>query len=48
MCKNDKIDPALIPGGLTSLLQPLDVFTNLPFKATIKEMDSSWMIGKHE
>jgi hypothetical protein len=38
MLKNGKTDLAIIPGELTSLLQPLDVCINRPTKATLKEM----------
>jgi hypothetical protein len=48
MLTNGKTDIAIIPGGLTSLLQPLDVCTNRPFKPTLKEMYPSLMAdGKH-
>jgi hypothetical protein len=49
MPKNGKTDLAIIPGGLTLLLQPLDVCINLPFKAALKEMYTNWMAdGKYE
>ena len=35
---------AVIPGGLTSVLQPLDVSLNKPFKDKLKNMWSEWMI----
>ncbi|CAM4576524.1 unnamed protein product [Caretta caretta] len=34
---------AVIPGGLTSVLQPLDVCLNKPFKDRIRKMSSEWM-----
>jgi len=33
-----KTDLAVIPGGLTSLLQPLDVSVNKPFKDNIRKL----------
>lgn len=39
----------MIPGGLTSLLQLLDVCTNRPFKVILREKYTSLMAdGKHE
>jgi hypothetical protein len=35
--KNRNMDQVIIPGGLTSMLQPLDVCINQPFKAVLKE-----------
>ena len=37
-------DIAVIPGGLTSILQPLDVFLNKPFKDHLRELWNDWMI----
>ena len=36
-------DLAVIPGGLTSLCQPLDVAINKPFKANLREEWYLWM-----
>ena len=36
-------DMALIPGGLTSHLQPADVSWNKPFKAAYRELYNQWM-----
>ena len=33
-----------IPGGLTSVLQPLDVCLNKPFKDRVRKMWSEWGI----
>lgn len=41
--KSDKTTLAVIPGGLTSLLQPLDVCLNKPFKDRIRKMWQEWM-----
>jgi hypothetical protein len=35
--KSRNMDQAIIPGGLTSMLQPLDVCINWPFKDALKE-----------
>ena len=37
------IDVAVIPGGLTSLVQPLDVAVNKPMKDNMKKLWSTWM-----
>ena len=37
--------PALIPGGLTSILQPLDVCLNKPFKDKVRHLWQSWMFS---
>lgn len=37
-------DMAVIPGGLTSLVQPLDVCINKPFKANLKRIWNMWML----
>lgn len=42
-------DLAVIPGGLTSVLQPLDVCVNRPFKVEFRRCYSEWMAaGSHE
>ena len=37
-------DVAVIPGGLTSVIQPLDVGLNKPFKDALREQWNQWMI----
>jgi hypothetical protein len=47
--KSRNTDQVIIPGGQTSMLQPLDVCINWPFKATLKEQYAQWMtVGEHE
>ena len=47
--KKCKIDQAVIPGGLTGILQPLDVVINKPFKDRLRQLWQDWMInGKHQ
>src|SRR6218665_1265677 len=38
-----RTDMAVIPGGLTSVLQPLDVCLNKPFKDRLRKMWLEWM-----
>ena len=46
--KRNKVDLVVIPGGMTSQLQPLDVSINKPFKANIRRQYNEWMSGnKH-
>uniref|UniRef100_A0A8C4STC8 HTH CENPB-type domain-containing protein n=1 Tax=Erpetoichthys calabaricus TaxID=27687 RepID=A0A8C4STC8_ERPCA len=40
--KDGKTDQVIIPGGMTSLLQPLDVCINWPFKAHVLRMYTEW------
>ena len=45
----EKTDLAVIPGGLTSILQPLDVSLNKPFKDGVRRRWMQWMAeGIHE
>jgi hypothetical protein len=41
--KSRNMDQVIIPGGLTSMSQPLDVCINWPFKAALKEQYTQWM-----
>lgn len=41
--KDGKTDQVIIPGGMTSMLQPLDVCINRPFKSHMKRLYSEWM-----
>jgi hypothetical protein len=44
-----KTDLAVIPGGLTSVLQPLVVSVNKPFKDNARKLYTQWMAkGGHE
>jgi hypothetical protein len=44
-----KTDLAVIPGGLTSVVQPLDVSVNEPFKENVRKLYTQWMAkGGHE
>ena len=42
MKRNDVI-PAIIPGGLTKKLQPLDISVNKPFKNHMRQLWRNWM-----
>lgn len=47
--KEVKTHLAVIPGGLTSQLQPLDVSINKPFKVFMREEWNKWMAaGNHD
>lgn len=41
--KNLNTDLSMIPGGLTSMLQPLDVCLNKPFKDRLRQIWTEWM-----
>ena len=45
LLKTGKTDLVVIPGGLTSMLQPLDVCINRPFKFALKQKYKEWMAG---
>ena len=38
------VDVAVIPGGLTSVLQPLDKCINKPFKAKPRMLYETWVV----
>jgi len=47
--KSENTDLAVIPGGLTSVLQPLDVCLNKTFKDRVRQRWMAWMSeGIHE
>ena len=43
IAQNENTDLAIIPGGLTSVVQPLDVCINKPFKDRLREKWNTWM-----
>ena len=43
--RDNGIDLAVIPGGLTSVCQPLDVTINKPFKDNLRKEWHLWMAG---
>ena len=46
--RSRNVDVAVIPGGLTCMLQPLDVSINKPFKDRIRDLWAEWMVeGDH-
>jgi len=46
--KNTKTDLVIIPGGMTSILQPLDVSLNKPMKDALRKKWTHWMMdGAH-
>lgn len=42
--RRKNVDMAVIPGGMTSLVQPLDVSLNKPFKDSLREKWINWMM----
>lgn len=42
VCHNGRTDIALILGGRTSTLQPLNVLLNKPFKDRVQEQHNEW------
>ena len=45
-CRSMNTTVAVIPGGLTSMLQPLDVCLNKPFKDRLRQKWIEWMSTK--
>jgi hypothetical protein len=46
--KHSKTNHITIPGGITSMLQLLDICNNHPFKAALKQLHTEWMAsGNH-
>ena len=46
--RDHNTDVAIIPGGLTSQLQSLDVSLNKPFKEKVRVMWSEWIAGDEQ
>uniref|UniRef100_K7G368 DDE-1 domain-containing protein n=1 Tax=Pelodiscus sinensis TaxID=13735 RepID=K7G368_PELSI len=48
MLQHDKTDLAIIPGGMTKMLQPLDVIVNMPMKDALCRKWNTWVLeGEH-
>ena len=43
--KRNRIYQCVIPGGCTSVLQPLDVCLNKPFKVHMRQKWNEWMVN---
>ena len=43
--KENKTHQGIIPGGSTSVLQPLDVCLNKPFKVNMRQRWNHWMVN---
>lgn len=43
--KSLNTEPAVIPGGMTSMVQPLDVAINKPFKDHTRKKWQEWMLA---
>lgn len=49
VCKSAKAQLSIIPGGLTKILQPLDVGVNKSFKSKVRTLWEKWMAeGEHD
>jgi hypothetical protein len=46
--RQEKCDLVIIPGGMTGMLQPLDVIISQPFKAYIRHSYSEWAWETHK
>ena len=45
-CEEEGIHLQIIPGGTTSILQPLDIVVNKPLKDHLRNSYIPWMIGQ--
>ena len=45
VCKDNNTDVAIIPGGYTSILQPLDIGIIKPFKDSFRKKWNHWMLN---
>jgi hypothetical protein len=48
MLEEGKMDLAIILGGMISILQPLDVSLNKPFKNMVKKLYTDWLCSEDQ